>query len=105
MTTDSEKLISDVNSMVEEAIKHNLARLTGVDLAPSVRPPRTTADEYELCIEFVGSKGIADVIEFHVVRNGQPVAELSAIRKWFDESLADVVQRADARLAATRTRS
>lgn len=91
--------------MVEDAIKRNLVRLTGIGLVPIIRPPRVTADAYELCVEFVDTKGIADIIEFHVIRSGQPVAELPEIRKWFDETLDDVVQRAESRLAATRRRS
>ena len=101
-TTDSRKLISEVHVMVEGVIKCAIPRLMGVDLVPSVRPPRTAPDAYELCIEFLNSKGIADVIEFHVVRDGQAVAALSEIRKWLDESVADVVQRADAKISATR---
>jgi hypothetical protein len=104
MTPEIQKLVSDVNVMVEDAIKRNLPLLTGIELVPSIRPPRASAGEYELCIEFIDSRGVADVIEFHVVRDGRPVADLPAIRQWFDESLADVIARAEAKIAATRTR-
>jgi hypothetical protein len=102
MNVHNQQLVADVTEMVAEIIKRSSARLAGVGLTPNPRPPRVTADGCELCVEFVGIGGIADVLEFHVVRGGKAVAEESAIRDWFEKALADVIERAEARLAKTR---
>lgn len=105
MNTRNQQLLSDVTEMIAEIIDQSSTRLAGVGLTPSLRPPRVTADDCEVCVEFVGVGGIADVLEFHVVRSGKPVAERPAIREWFEKSLADVIERAEARLAKARSRN
>ncbi len=47
----------------------------------------------ELALNFVDSSGIADVIEFHVVKDGQPIASLQEVEAWLREALDDVVSR------------
>lgn len=65
MNAQNQQLV-DVTAMIAEIIKPGSARLAGVGLMPSPRPPRATEDDCELCVEFVGVGGIADVLEFHV---------------------------------------
>jgi hypothetical protein len=104
MNTRNQQLVSDVTAMITEIIQWNSARLAGVGLTPGLRPPRATVDDCELCVEFIGIGGIADVLEFHVIQDDKPVAEMPVIRAWFEKSLADVIERAEARLAKTRSR-
>ena len=100
-----QELVAQVATVIEQTIQRSLARLAGVGLTPSIRPPRGVGDDYEVCVEFVGAGGVADVLEFHVIQDGRPLADLPAIIKWFEESLADVIDRAEAKLGVNRPRS
>lgn len=89
------EFVEKVERTLHEQLSTSAARLTGVGLAAAVRDPRVATDEYEYCVEFVGKGGIADVIEFYIVKDGKPVASLTEISDWFADCLTDVVRRAE----------
>lgn len=47
----------------------------------------------ELTLDFIDSSGIADVIEFHVIEDGRPVASVQEVEAWLREAIDDVVSR------------
>lgn len=89
------EFVEQVASNLHEQISTSRARLAGVGLTPVIRDARVADGEYEYCVEFVGKGGIADVIEFHIVKDGKPVASMTQIVEWFANCLTDVIHRAE----------
>lgn len=71
MNALNQRFVAGVVAMVADILKRSSARLAGVGLTPSSQPPRETVDDCEFSVEFVSIGGVADVLEFHIVRRGR----------------------------------
>ena len=104
MKPEGRQFVASIQAMMADILARKHERLAGVGLLSRACDPRIIGDDCELCVEFVGIEGMDDLLEFHVILDSKQVAGPKAIRSWFEMSLADVIERAEGRLAATRLR-
>jgi hypothetical protein len=94
ISTFEESALEAVNLILEhykeQLNNHNIR--SGL---PRFYRKETEASVYqsEICVDFMDENGLFDVIEFFVFRNGIPNSSIEEIKKWFIETLEDVINK------------
>jgi hypothetical protein len=89
-------LETEILSVVERVLKGREADLRASGLTARMEPLLTRGDgstyESELVISIYRT-GLEDVLEFHIVRAGQPVVTPAEIETWLFHELVEVMTR------------
>ena len=81
-------------AVCEDALRAYEAGLAGAGLVAKLRGVADVASGgVEVTIDFEGTGGIADVLEFLIAKEGQPTLNEDELRAWLDEVLPGVIER------------
>lgn len=95
---DINRFEREVLDAVEHALLAESSALAALNLevqAPeiSITQSERGSKNSEVVLYVWRAGTIVDVVEFHVLRNDQPVATLDEIERWLRDTLVDVVRR------------
>lgn len=98
MTFTKQQLEAQLVEMITDALSEAAEKLRRVGLRADVRPVRRTEQERyssEIAVWFWANERpiVRDVLEFSIYRDDEIVADISEVKRWFNDSLAEIMSK------------